>query len=230
ENSIMRTIDVLEKTKNRGRIKIAFDEWNLRGWTHPGIGTPKADIPARAKNDDNSTYTTADAIFSACFLNSCLRHCSDVEIACFSPIVNVRGALYVYPEGIVHRSTFYVFKMYANELEKNVLPTSLAVEFLPTPRSATPVFDAILTCDDAGKNFALAVINKDPENSRELRADFLGIENGAVSALVLSGESPDDYNDVGRETVVPREVELKIENGNTSFPPHSISIVKFSRN
>ena len=32
-----RVIDLLEESGHRGRIKIAFDEWNLRGWHHPGF-------------------------------------------------------------------------------------------------------------------------------------------------------------------------------------------------
>ena len=86
EADIRRTIDVLERVGMRGRVKIAFDEWNLRGWHHPGHGSPKMDVAARDKNDKNSTYTMADALFSACFLNSCLRYGRDVEIACFSPM------------------------------------------------------------------------------------------------------------------------------------------------
>ncbi|MEN6308256.1 MAG: carbohydrate binding domain-containing protein, partial [Anaerohalosphaeraceae bacterium] len=37
EQSITSVIDILEETGYRGRIKIAFDEWNLRGWHHPGF-------------------------------------------------------------------------------------------------------------------------------------------------------------------------------------------------
>lgn len=68
------------------------------------------EIEARDKNDRNATYTMADALFSACFLNSCLRNAADVEIACFSPIVNTRGAIFVHPDGIVKRTTFHTFK------------------------------------------------------------------------------------------------------------------------
>ena len=37
ENMIRDYIGVLEEAGYRGRIKIAFDEWNLRGWHHPGF-------------------------------------------------------------------------------------------------------------------------------------------------------------------------------------------------
>ena len=58
------------------KIKIAFDEWNLRGWHHPNVHTIKQGIDKdsylipRDKNDDNSSYTMADAVFTACFFGS----------------------------------------------------------------------------------------------------------------------------------------------------------------
>ena len=38
EQSIQKGIDVLEEAGYRGKIKLAFDEWNLRGWHHPWHG------------------------------------------------------------------------------------------------------------------------------------------------------------------------------------------------
>ncbi|MDR1950477.1 MAG: alpha-N-arabinofuranosidase, partial [Spirochaetaceae bacterium] len=59
------------------RIRIAFDEWNLRGWHHPNIDKPNPEdyLKPRDLNDDNRRYTMADAVFSACFLNMCNRNC-----------------------------------------------------------------------------------------------------------------------------------------------------------
>ena len=148
EGDIVRAIDILnEAGLGGGRMKIAYDEWNLRNWHHPWHGNLRRgfDIAARDKNDINSTYTMADALFSACFLNSCLRHSDIVEIACFSPIVNTRGALYVHPEGIVKRSTFYVFYMYSNLLQDFFVPTSATITPLRNNDRETSVLDVLLT-------------------------------------------------------------------------------------
>ena len=89
-----------------GKVRIAFDEWNLRGWHHPdGNGQDKID--ARALNDVPTTYTMADAIFSAGFLNACLRNADIVAMANVAPSVNTRGPLFVHPQGIVRRTTFH---------------------------------------------------------------------------------------------------------------------------
>ncbi len=234
EREILRTIGILEKTRSRGRVKIAFDEWNLRGWHHPGIANPKGkDIEARKLNDDNSVYTMADALFSACFLNSCVRRCEDVSIACFSPIVNVRGALYVYPEGIVKRSTFYVFKTYSDLLEKNYLPIQFNSEMLTVNERLIAKVDAILTCNDEKTKFALSLVNKDPEKEAvvDLNLETLvGRDLESIKGTILSGNSPDDYNDVGSENnVIPREMEFQIKNGSVVLPPHSLCVLKFEK-
>ncbi|KAA6341375.1 Intracellular exo-alpha-(1-_5)-L-arabinofuranosidase [termite gut metagenome] len=231
-NDISKTIAVLEKAKLRGKVKIAFDEWNLRGWHHPGQGGHQ-DIAARDKNDINSTYTMADALFSACFLNTCLRNCKDVEIGGFSPVVNTRGALFVHPKGIVKRTTFHVLKLYADKLEKNVLPVQVTSADLVHGEKTTPVSDAVVTCNDAKTRFVLAVVNKHPDQAIEFAPDFVNM-NGTtpkqVSATVLSGAFPDDYNDIGAENrVVPEERVLKVNKGKLSLPPHSLVIITISK-
>jgi alpha-L-arabinofuranosidase len=231
EEDIRKTLDILDETGFRGKIKIAFDEWNLRGWHHPVLGDfrKEMDIPARDKNDINSTYTMADALFAACFLNSCLRNALDVEMACFSPIVNARGALYVYPGGIVKRTTYHVFSLYANQLEKNVLPADVLSEDLRANTNSVPMVDAILTCNDARSRFVLAVVNKSPDRAVNFHPDFVGMKMRTLKKLtgfVLKGHSPDDFNDVGAENrVVPETTEFRIADGNISLSPHSLSLI-----
>ncbi|MDR2423599.1 MAG: hypothetical protein LBD59_02605 [Prevotellaceae bacterium] len=234
DKSIQQTVAVLEKAGLRGKVKIAYDEWNLRGWHHPnspGGGANHSRIPERDKNDINATYTMADAVFSACFLNTCIRNCKDVEIGGFSPIVNTRGALFVHPKGIVKRTTFHVLSMYANMLEKNWLPIELQSETLTHDNRSTSVLDAVLTCNDDRTRFTLAVANKHPDKEIELSLDFAGITGGAapkqVKATILSGTSTDDYNDVGSENrVVPVEKDIKVNKGLVKIPPHSLVMIR----
>ncbi len=232
--SIASTIAILEKANLRGKVKIAYDEWNLRGWHHPGHGSAgKMDITARDKNDINATYTMADAIFSACFLNTCIRNCRDVEIGGFSPIVNTRGALYVHPEGIVKRTTYHVLQQYAEKLEKNYIPAQLQSELLIYNDLSVPALDAIITCNDARTHFVMAVINKHPEKSIAFSPDFASFSVSTpkqVDATVLSGSSPNDYNDVGFENrVIPLKETLKVEKGEVMIPPHSIVWISFNK-
>ena len=229
--SIASTIAILEKAKLRGKITIAFDEWNLRYWHHPGFpggGAGNPQIAEHDRNDINSTYTMADAVFSACFLNTCIRNCKDVEIGGFSPVVNTRGALFVHPKGIVRRTTFHVLSMYANRLEKNYLPAEeMKCEELRSGNSKTPVLDILLTCDDAKKRFVLAAVNKSPDKAVDLALPFAAGKHATMTTL--SGKSPDDYNDIGSENnVVPIETSENLTGGKITLPPHSVSMIEIN--
>ena len=196
-----------------GKIAIAFDEWNLRGWHHPGLGKFKRDAvmdyEARRQNDVASYYTMADALFSACFLNTCLRHCDIVKMANFSPVVNTRGAVFVHDKGIVKRTSYHVFWMYTHLLEANVPPVKVDCGTLSDGKASVPVLDAVLTVSDVS---ALSL-----GGSR------------AVAATVLAGASPDDYNDIGAENrVVPVKTQLEVKDGKVTLAAHSLSCIVLS--
>jgi alpha-N-arabinofuranosidase len=79
ESRIRRAERLLELLGLEQQIRIAFDEWNPRGWHFPGFdGRKRPDLTRWDRNDDNSTYTMADALLHASFLNTCLRHCTSV--------------------------------------------------------------------------------------------------------------------------------------------------------
>lgn len=234
DNTIENTIDIINESDEGDHIKIAYDEWNLRSWHHPGHGRLRDgfDVDARRNNDINSTYTMADAVFSACFYNACLRHSDYVQIACISPVVNTRGPVFAYKDGILKRSTYYVIWMYVNLLEKNVLPIDITSDRLHYEDDSVDVIDAILSVDDSGSRYVLAVTNKDPENAVKVTLDkalFGKKLPSAVTAQVLNGNGPDDYNEVGAEDhIVPRTKTLKLtRDGAVTLEPHSVTFIQF---
>jgi len=220
------------------RIKIAFDEWNLRAWQHPGFprgrvenyGDPAVrELVARRRrqNDVASQYTMADALFAASFFNACLRHSDHVTMANVAPLVNTRGPLFVHPEGIVKRTHFHTMAMYANMLQERVATVQITAKKL----TGTPVsmVDAIATVDQSGKKWAVAVMNRHP--SKEVACTFKMAEqlvDGTYEATVLTGETPDSYNDIDHpRRVAPKRTELTFKKGLTSLPPHSLTIIEF---
>lgn len=234
ERSIQETIEILKEAGHDDHIKIAYDEWNLRSWHHPGHGRLREgfDVEARRNNDLNHAYTMADAIFSACFYNACMRNAEYVHMACISPIVNTRGPVYAYKDGILKRSTYYTMWMYVNLLQPNVIPVDIEAGKLPCGDDSTDVIDAILTADDAGSHYVMAIVNKDPDNETEVALDpslFGGKVPARVEAQVLNGNSPDDYNEVGAEDhIIPRPAQLKVKkNGCVTLQPHSLTFITF---
>jgi alpha-L-arabinofuranosidase len=237
ETTLTRVIEVLEEAGYRGRIKITFDEWNLRGWHHPGFPRKQVSDPtdpavaelirAREKNAIASQYTMADALFSASFLNACLRHAEDVGMANIAPIVNTRGPLFVHPKGLVKRTTFHVLAMYANQLESRVAKLDLDGGMLMHGNDFISVIDGVATVDQGGKKLALALVNRHP--SKEVACTVRmkdTLVDGTYSAIVLTGDSPDAYNDVEHpDRVVPKKMQLTVRKGVVTLAPHSLTIL-----
>jgi alpha-N-arabinofuranosidase len=238
EETISTVIEILAETGYRGRIKIAFDEWNLRGWHHPGFPRKQAvdandqaaaELVARREiNDIASQYTMADALFSASFLNACLRHCEDVGMANIAPIVNTRGPLYVHSKGIVRRTTFHVLSMYANLLESRVARLQVQAGSLEHGKASIPAVDAVATSDEKGGHWAVALVNRSPDRPAACTiriGDWL--PDGTFDATILAGDSTDAYNDVEHpDRVVPEKKQLTLKQGVIPLPPHSLTIVR----
>jgi len=231
------------------KIKIAYDEWNYRGWYHPNvIGISRSFkenyneefyrenvIKPRNDNDVNSVYTMADAVFSACFLNACLKNCDLVKMACFSPVVNTRGAIYTYEDGIVLRPTYFVFELYANLLKDTVLstwnedvPTITGILQDPVKGDAERTVDTVDIVVTYGGNgeYAIAAVNKDPENEQTVDLTSIGDKLTEMRMHTLNGVSVDSYNDVGRTEVGISVSERMPFNGKITLPPHSVNVIE----
>jgi alpha-N-arabinofuranosidase len=238
EETIVDTIGILDEAGYRGRIKIAFDEWNLRGWHHPGF--PRKEVAdyddpvvadlvnARDKNSIASQYSMADALFTASFLNACLRHCDDVGMANIAPIVNTRGPLYVHPDGIVRRTTFHALAMFANLLGERVVEADIEAGQLVHGDRFIPVVDGIVTIDDAGRFWSIGLVNRHPSEEVCCTVELAGTRiTGEFDATVLAGDSPDAYNDVEHPNrVVPEKRRMAFREGEVRLPAHSLTIVR----
>jgi alpha-N-arabinofuranosidase len=237
EQTISRVIDILAEAGLRTHIKIAFDEWNLRGWHHPGFPRKTVVQPddieaerliqARDKNAIASQYTMADALFSASFLNACLRHADAVGMANIAPIVNTRGPLYVHPTGLVKRTTYHTLYMYANLLGQRVAVSGVEAGMLVYGDRFIPVVDALATVDDAGRTWSIALINRHPSKKVDCTVQLNAVVlDGPFKATILSGDSPDAYNDVSHpDRVVPESARLVFRKNVVKLPPHSLVIV-----
>ncbi|WP_167315896.1 alpha-L-arabinofuranosidase C-terminal domain-containing protein [Rhizobium leguminosarum] len=208
-----------------GQIQIAFDEWNLRGWHHPR-GTHEEKIRARDRNDRAETYTMADALFTASFLNSCLRNSDIVSMANVSPSINARGPLYVHGGGVVRRSTFYVLKAYNDHLKPWIGSTSVNGPTLRHAGAEIATIEALTSSDGASRN--LFIVNRDPHDAIlcELYFDNHRLDGDRV-VTVISGLTADSFNTVeAPDMVSPRAQPLVRQGGGYYIPPHSLCVLE----
>lgn len=220
------------------RIKIAFDEWNLRGWYHPNVHTVRQGLTKeeylypRDKNDDNTKYTMADAVFTACFLNELNRNCDIVGMANFAPIVNTRGCIFTYPDGIVLRPTYHVFDLYVNYFGDVILDswsTDNKVRSLRSKggdRKNVEMIDAVAASYSDRKGISIAVVNKDSYEAHKMVLDFKA--EGRIKMHTVSGDSTEAYNDIRYEGVrIVTEDKGEFRPGaEISLKPHSVSVIQ----
>ena len=239
DHSVHEVRGMLAALKLDERIKIAFDEWNLRSWHHPNVhtirqGVDKSDYLApRDLNDDNRTYTMADAVFTACFLNAMHRHCDIVGMANFAPILNTRGCIYSHDKGIVLRSTYHVFDLYVNHLGDTVVDLwcegdmpEITVPHKQGGSVAVESLDLLATTFTQKPGMAIAAVNKDPENCCTITLPLA--ERMQVILYTVNGENKDSYNDVGHDGVTTQRYDLgQYENhGRITLEPHSVNLIE----
>ena len=242
--NVSRAVDdvrgILTALHLEDKIKIAFDEWNLRSWHHPNVHSIKQGVgkdtyvTPRDKNDDNSTYTMADAVFTACFLNAMNRNCDIVGMANFAPILNTRGCIYSYDKGIVLRSTYHVFDLYVNYFGDTVIdmwsedemPT-LNVNYKWGAPETVDTLDLIATKWSDKEGIAVAAVNKHMDESQEIAIDG-DFENAKVVMYSISGNDKDSYNDIDRnEVTINEEIIGRFESGmKITLKPHSVNVIQ----
>jgi alpha-L-arabinofuranosidase len=242
EREILSVKHILGAFGYLGKIRIAFDEWNLRGWHHPHVDSATEDyLTPREKNDINSSYTMADAVFSAVFLNQCLRHCDVVGMANFAPTVNTRGAIFAHKGGIVLRPTYYVFDLFANKMGDQVIDSWLESNaFFEAPNRegksvAVPMLDVVATRHSGSERISISIVNRSPDETvpLSLRIDRFGAMDQAV-LYTLNGPSKDSYNDTDRPDAVKVTEEEIVVGGDyrisLTIEPHSVNVLTISRN
>ena len=118
--------------------------------------------------------------------------------------------------------------MYANLLQRRVVQAKVKATKLTHGPVSVAMVDAIATVDKSGMKWAVAMINRNPSQkvvcTLKIREQLV---DGTFKATILTGDSPDSYNDIEHpHRVAPKEVELNIKKGVMSLSPHSLVIVE----
>lgn len=238
EDSIRKVRGLLWALGLENRIRIAFDEWNLRGWHHPKIhaveqGRTKEEyLYPRDENDDNTKYTMADAVFTACFLNALNRNCDIVQMANYAPVVNTRGYICTGPEGMVLRSTYHVFDLYVNYMGDVVLNDwreNIPVKVCRNKAGeaeTVEMIDILVTSFSDGPGLALAIVNKEETRCRSVTLDLEA--EGNVRCYYVAAPDKESYNDFGHTEVSVGTEELgRFRRGmELTVRPHTVTVVQ----
>ena len=236
--SIREIRGILNSLNLQNSIRIAFDEWNLRSWHHPNtqLIRPSEDkseyLLTRDLNDTNSTYTIADAVFSACFLNECLRNCDIVGMANFAPLINTCGAIFTHKDGIVKRSTYHVFDLFANQMGENVIDLWIEEAIIETVSGAQiNMLDMAAAVRSKDGAITISAVNKYDSQKVDFYPVFDDFTPSKYEVFTILGASTDSYNDIDKSDVTIEKTEVVLSSNDRisiELLPHSVNIIVFS--
>jgi alpha-N-arabinofuranosidase len=220
-------------------IHVAYDEWNV--WF-------------REKSSESQLeerYTLADALAVATYLNGFIRHCRTVKIANYAQLVNVIAPIFTSKEGLFLQTIYHPLHLYVNYTQDVALDVHVDCDtFTFSPEQETSpwahrvadlgpfkLLDVTATCDEAGHQLTLAVVNRDLERSHTTTVQL--VDTAAqldVIAYEVNGPHPDVVNSFTQpNTVTAQKKQFTLEASGASsqnftytFPAHSLTLLQLS--
>ncbi len=188
---VVATADgVAARKRQRRRIDVSFDEWNVwdqRRWDAEGPPVTWEEAPRLIED----VYDVADAVVVGNLLISLLRHSDRVASASQAQLVNVIAPIRCEPDGAAWRqTTFYPFAQAAALARGQVLRGELVCPTYETAEHGdAPLVDAVTTWDEEPGRLAVLAVNRSIGGRTTLEVDlraFPGLE--VVSASVLADD------------------------------------------
>ncbi len=213
-------------------IYVAYDEWNV--WF-------------RARGHETGLeeqYTLADALAVAAYLNSFVRHCDTVKMANLAQLVNVIAPIFTNKEGLFLQTIYHPLRLFSEHVQGTALDVFVDCETYNIPPNTEPgpwsrrindlepfkLLDVTATCNEAGNEIVLAVVNRDRERAHATSiqlADGVTVTSGI--AYEVNGANPDIVNSFAH----PDEVNIKEHHLDLSgdkldyvFAPHSFTLLR----
>lgn len=107
--------------------------------------------------------------------------------------------------------------------------TSVAAPAFDANDPKVPLVDGIVTANAAKTRFAIALVNKHATDAVECDLGLGAIDRTATATL-LSGDSPDAFNDIATpDRVAPVTRDIPIRGGRVTIPAHTLLIVSVNR-
>jgi alpha-N-arabinofuranosidase len=241
ERAVRICAALIERVRHLQRIAhpiaIAYDEWNVWYRTRS-----EADRKAGVEEQ----YTLTDALAVATYLNGFIRHCRVVRIANLAQLVNAIAPIFTSPRGLFLQTIYHPLRLYAEHTREHALDIHVDSPTYALPAAQEeqgagrvhhiadlgpfPLLDAVASCDAAGRELTLAVVNRDRDAAHRAVVELVGA--GAAGASVLSEVNGPDVsarNSFEAPRVVDvkeRTLELKGHRFELEFPAHSVTVVR----
>jgi len=233
--AVVSTADhVGAKLRDRKRLKLSFDEWNV-WYQRRFVGQSNLDWQ-EARHLIEDSYDVADAVVVGSYLVSLLNHADRVTVACQAQLVNVIAPILTEPGGRAWRQTiFHPFAEAARHARGTVLHITLdSPSYATEAYGEVPLLHATATHDEDTGEVCVLAVNRGQDRVLELDVDVRGFGD-----LVVVGHSVLSDADVrARNTaedpdrVVPRQGRgATVDGGHVrlALPPVSWNVLRLGR-
>jgi alpha-N-arabinofuranosidase len=233
-DDVVATADhVGAKLRDRRRIKLSFDEWNV--WYQSRFGGEHSLDWEAAPRLIEDVYDVKDAVVVGSLLITLMRHADRVGAACQAQLANVIGPILTEPGGRAWRQTiFHPFAQTARYARGTVLRVEPDSPVIDTEKyGEVPALWATATHDEETGEIALFAVNRDRTAPLTLSVDLPAFPGArVVEHLLLADDDPSATNTAEQpDRVRPRAVDgtrtddrqLTVE-----LPPVSWSMIRLT--
>jgi alpha-N-arabinofuranosidase len=219
-------------------IHIAFDEWNV-WWRTRSHADRVGGVEER--------YTLTDALAVATYLHGFIRQCRVVRMANFAQLVNAIAPIFTSRQGLFLQTIYHPLRLYA----EHTRPVALDVH-VDGPQYALPperetdegggrvhhvsdlgpfsLIDAVASCDEAGREITVALVNRDRERDQPATIEVAGADvAGGVDGWEVNGPEVGATNSFEHPARVDvRERRATARSGWLDYvcPAHSITLLR----
>ncbi|MEV5322308.1 alpha-N-arabinofuranosidase [Streptomyces sp. NPDC052687] len=221
------------KLRNKKKIKLSFDEWNV--WYQSRFGGEHSLDWRPAPGLIEDVYDVTDAVVVGSLLITLLRHADRVGAACQAQLANVIAPIMTREQGPAWRQTiFHPFARTARHARGTVLRVEPDSPVVDTARyGEVPALWATATHDEETGEVVLFAVNRDRTRPLTLTADLRAFPGARVAEhLLLHDADPTAANTAEQpDRVRPHPVgETEAGDGalTVELPPVSWSMIRLA--
>ncbi|HSU19127.1 MAG TPA: alpha-L-arabinofuranosidase C-terminal domain-containing protein [Acidobacteriaceae bacterium] len=217
-----------ENPLQKGKVHFAITEWlfNSKGFGERNF-----------TNESPSWMNEGGAVMAAGFLNTVLRHTSEIKITDMTGSMEFAG-VWKRREQVYAVPAYYAFQMYTAVKGDTVLPTttdsgtySVAGGVRPLDKvQDVPLIDVVATRSPDHKTVTLLCVNRDIERDIPTRFDLGGMHaTGIAKVQQISSPSRYERNDeIEPQHVVPQDGSAAAKGGAISvvLPHDSVTVIR----
>jgi len=213
ESRISRVEAQIRAANMRRPVAISFDEW--------GISLPRT---------QNGSYTLADGLVAAVYLNAFLRHARVVTMANYAQLVNVIPNITATPDGLFLQTTFFPIQLFRHHSLGASLDVWVSCPTIGDSGSQAPVLDASAAYNEERHTLTLNVVNLHPTDALDATVECqTGELAGDATCYTVSGPDVESGNSAQHpEQVGIQEQSLPVTGSKFvhRFPAHSLTVLE----